>query len=490
MNLEMERIVKVLPVKFESILRTDRLKYMPLILPVNDDLRSFRHLVRFAKGQEAGTLAILYGRPGTGKTTACYAATSILHDEFAPVLSVPPRIALPLREIPQWLSENLPDRGEKTTLVLIDGRESTDDDQGLKDVMSTLNNLVRGRPDLLFAWPTTDSAWRDRLLSTARSFGSTSFCPENGVIHIEGPSRSQWIEAASLVIDQLGSNWDEFGINESTAEALAADTKIETLGDFFTEINRIRTEQDAFAEDVTGLPKVVFVVSSHSEIMGHIKSLRNSNTYKLRTDEIIRSASKSEPGKFWTERGAIQKSNLAWVSALLQARLVALTPSTVAHACAVETPQASPIRKAISRTNFTGSRSSGGTAYKRTDLARFLSGQPVPELTAAQKGRNATDTLAAYDEVQRLSSMRHLEINRAILSLAAHSSPEIDPTGIEYEKVLNDNAQVDAIVPVSGERLFFEFHHLSAKNCNPNSISRYIMGKLRVYATTYNLIQR
>lgn len=209
--------MKILPTKFESILRSDTLAFGPLIVKVDPDLATFRALVRFNAAQDAGSLAVICSPPGQGKTTAAYAATVLLKDQFLPVKAVPPPLSLPLRSVPGWLSENLPPRAERTTLVLIDGREASDDDQGLRDVMAALNNVVRGRPDLLFVWPTTDPSWRDRLVSTARTFGSRSFCPDRAVFTIQGPAREQWVEAASLMLNQLDSSWDEFGVNESSA---------------------------------------------------------------------------------------------------------------------------------------------------------------------------------------------------------------------------------------------------------------------------------
>ena len=164
--------MKTLPVKFESILRNEALRFNPLIVKVDADLARFRALVRFNQAQGAGSLAVICAAPGRGKTTATYAATVLLNEQFLPVKSVPSAMHLNLREVPKWLGANLPDPSPRTTIVLIDGRESTDDEQGLRDMMGALNDLVRGRPDLLFVWPTTDEQWRDQLVATARSFGS------------------------------------------------------------------------------------------------------------------------------------------------------------------------------------------------------------------------------------------------------------------------------------------------------------------------------
>jgi hypothetical protein len=480
--------MQVLPTKFESILRTPDLSFGPLILKVDSDLRKFRKLTRFNVAQGAGSLVVVQSPPGQGKTTAVYAASVLLREDFLPVLQVPPLISLPLREIPRWLMEHVPNPSNRTTPVLIDGRESTDDEQGLRDVMGALNNLVRGRPDLLFVWPTTSADWRDQLVKTAREFGSQSFCPDDAVISIDGPAKDQWTEAVGLILDQLGSNWDEFGINESSASALVSDHN--TLGEFFTAINQIRVDQEDFSESVTGLPEVVFVVSSHSRVVGDVARLRNPATYRLRTDEVISSARLSEPGKFWRERGASQKGNLAWVSSLLQVKLVSMTPSTVAHACALELPADSRIRESLDGLDFRGGRGAGNTAYKTTDLARFLAGRPVPEVLTSNKGKTSAATMAAYDAIQALSSKQHLAINRALLTLAGKADSTFDPTKVQYELPLGGDAIVDAVVPTSDRRFYFEFHHVSGANCSPNTIAKYLMKKLRVYAVQYNLIDR
>lgn len=480
--------MKVLPVKFESILRNGDLIFGPLILKVDEDLRRFRRLATFGKAQGAGTLAVVQNPPGMGKTTAAYAASSLLKDLFRPVLPVPPPLSLPLRDIPHWLQSQLPSPSEKTTLVLVDGRESTDDDQGLQDVMGALNNLVRGRPDLLFVWPTTSEAWRDRLVHTARDFGSMSLCPEDAVFSIAGPDRSQWVEAVGLVLDQLGSNWDEFGINESTASEIVDDYS--TLGDFLTAINLIRVEQEDFYDDAAGLPEVVFVVSSHSQVVGDVARLRNPATYRLRTDELIGSARQSAAGKFWIARGANQKTNLAWVSSLLQVKLVALTPSTVAHACGLDSKPDSRLRDAIVPLDFKPNRGTGKTAFKTTDLARFVAGEPVPEVLSTNKGKTKEPTVEAYDEVQKLSSRQHRDINEAILKFTASASGAFEAEDVQYEIPLGDDAIVDAIVPIGDRRFHMEFHHVSGKHCSPNTIAKYIMGKLKVYAIQYNLIDR
>lgn len=480
--------MQILPTKFESILRNETFEFAPLIVKVDADLARFRKVSRFNEAQDAGTLTVISSPPGQGKTTSVYAASVLLRDRFMPVLSVPAAMSVALRDIPTWLGTHLPAKSERTTLVLLDGRESTDDEQGLRDLMGALNNLVRGRPDLMFIWPTTDDAWRDRLVATARDFGSKAFCPDDAIFAITGPAKDQWIEAVGLALDQLGSSWDEFGINEASASEMLPDH--DTLGEFLTAINQVRVDQEDFAENVTGLPEVVFVISSHSEVVGHVARLRNPESYRLRTDEIISSARQSEPGKFWKERGATQRSNLAWVSSLLQVKLVALTPSTIANACGVSSKPLSRLAQTLEPLEFKANASTGLNAFKTTDLARFLDDKPVPEVLASNKGQTSESTLTAYDAIQALSRFQHRAINEAVLTSVAKWSSKFEASDVKYEVPLGGDAIVDAIVPAGDRRLYLEFNHVSQKQISPNVIAKYIMKKLRVYATQYNLIDR
>jgi hypothetical protein len=290
------------------------------------------------------------------------------------------------------------------------------------------------------------------------------------------------------MLDQLNSSWDEFGVNESSAAEVAKQHK--TLGDFLTAINQVRVDQEGVAENATGLPEVVFVASSHSPVVSHVARLRNPRTYRIRTDEVMQSARMQEVGKFWQARGAAQKQNLAWVSSLLQVKLLSLTPSSVAHACALYADPESPLRRAIERTKFQGNLSAGSNAYSKTDLGRFLAGEPVPEVLNSNKGKTSEKTLAAYDAIQALSARHHLTINKLILRLAAEASKLFKIDEVELEKPLGADAIVDAIVPSSDRRVHLEFHHMSANECSPNKIATYIMKKLRIYAYQYNLIDR
>lgn len=124
------------------------------------------------------------GEPGSGKTTALYTAAALLPDLFGPVLTLPATIQV--REVSAWLNANLPAPDGRALIVRIDGREASDDQVGLKQLVSGLNQQLRERSDVIVCWPTVDGGWRDELVTLARKIGGHGLCPE-GFESFDGP---------------------------------------------------------------------------------------------------------------------------------------------------------------------------------------------------------------------------------------------------------------------------------------------------------------
>ena len=151
-----------IPNRFESLQEQFPDGYRPLILPVESDLRALNRLREQAVVQAGGVLCFLLGPTGIGKTTTVYSAAANMPEAFAPVVVVPP--AVKLRDAAGWLGQGVPlPSGDQATLVLFDGREVSDDDVGLQQFVSGLNQILRRRRDVLFIWPTTDEQWHQKI---------------------------------------------------------------------------------------------------------------------------------------------------------------------------------------------------------------------------------------------------------------------------------------------------------------------------------------
>src|SRR5207302_641810 len=157
--------------------------------------------------QNGGILSFLLGATGIGKTTAVYSATVNMPELFAPVASVPSD--LPLRDAIAWINQNVPDPiNGKTIPVLFDGREIVDDDVGVRQFLSGLNQFLRRRPDVLFFWPTTDEEWHQQIRTVATKIGGSNFAPHEADYEVQGPAAAEWPGILERLLLQFGKTYD------------------------------------------------------------------------------------------------------------------------------------------------------------------------------------------------------------------------------------------------------------------------------------------
>ena len=475
-----------IPIRFENILVSESLEFAPLLVAVEEDLRFFDRLRRRAAVQGSGAIAFPAGLPGSGKTTALYAVAALAPDLYEPVFVVP--ASIPEREVANWLASNVPPPANKCTIVRLDGREASDDRAGLRQLISGLNQSVRGRSDLIVCWPTVDPQWRVDLYDLARKIGGAGFCPE-GFEAIVGPPREAWPEVLNRILIQLDHTLDDVALAESFVGGVAQNESTANVGNFLEEIAGAIAERVDEVQLSQRLPQLVFVVTSTSEIVGEANRLRQAGTYLLKGHELLSYSPRSEVGKWWAARADTPQHQLGYVIALFRARLATMTPSSVGYASLFYGDEG--LRALAGDAGMTPSSSNAATTFKNTDFYRLLIGQPSTELTSSIKGKNAPTTLAAHRAIQAASSKRHKAINQAICQLAESVVPSFAASEGAFEVDQGDqNSFTDAVIPLNGDDLYLEFHHLSEAHCRAASISAYVMDKLRTYAWHHNIIPR
>lgn len=473
-----------IPIRFENILASPALDPAPLLIGVENDLQFFNRLRRRAETQQSGVISFPRGQSGDGKTSAVYAAAALLPDLFGPVVAVPATVQV--REIGTWLEQNLPSRDPRATIVRMDGREASDDRVGLKQMMSALNQTLRGRPDLIVCWPTVYSEWRDELVELARTIGGRGLCPD-GFDTLAGPSREIWLEILERILIQLEHTLDDLALEAAYVQKVAS--KEANIGTFLEAISSAVAERVDDVQLTKRLPRVTVVVTSTSEVVGEANRLRQAGTYLLKSRELMAYSPKSEAGKWWAARADTPEHHLGYVIALFQARLATMTPSSVVYSCLHYGDE--NLRKVARDAGMTPSTSNAVTTFKNTDFYRLVMGQPSKELTSTTKGKTADATLSAYTAIQALSSKRHKAINQAICALAESVVPEFDASEGHFEVNLGEqDTYTDAVIPLGLEDIYLEFHHLSSAHCRASSMASYIMEKLRTYAWRHNIIPR
>jgi hypothetical protein len=474
-----------IPNRFESLQETFGQEIRPLIVPIDADLNALNGLADRARVQNGGVLCFLLGSSGVGKTTSAHSAAVHMPDAFAPVLAVPPEIAL--RDVGGWLTTNLPPpSAAKSLIALFDGRELSDDDAGVKQLLSSLNQLLRRRPDLLFCWPTTDPDWHSKLRSLAEGIGGSNFAPSESDVEVTGPPAGEWPTALERLLLQFGKTYEDVGLAHDLVGELCASEK--TIGGFLTRVGAIIAERVTKTRVTKRLPQLVFVISSSGDVIGEANRIRRAGTQALAPEPLLGYSPRSEAGKWWTERNKNSNHHLGYLISLFDARLITLGASAVVYACM----HSGDNLLTIAATDK-GARPDKGNAKRTIEVSeffRFLRGEAIPEFTSGRKGSILDSTTNAYAAIQALSAQRHKSINRAICQLTREHMSELTFEDKDFEVVQGGNVITDAVVRYTERSFSLEFHHLSQPQCGAANMASYIMDKIRTYAWHHQLIPR
>lgn len=463
-----------------------RIKAQPTLFPIEADLSAVDFLLNKASIQGGGLLAFLLGGTGAGKSTAAYSASVFLNEKVSQLVRVP--IGIKLRDVVGWLIAHLPPQNGKALLVLFDGREVTDDSVGLKQLLAALNQLLRQRRDVIFLWPTNDTAWHKEIKGLAVTIGGSNFAPTESDIQISGPSRADWPRILERILIQLDTSPADVALDSQ----LVADTvnRNPTIGEFLSEIGGVIAQRTTNVRKTKTLPSVLFVATSGHEVVGEANRIRRAGTFILKAEELLAYSPRSEAGKWWHARKSNPEHNLAYIISLFDARLTTMTASSVAYACLHN--GSALLQTAATSAGMAKNSTNATTTITATDLFRLLAGETVAELTSSRKGKMKDTTAGAYAAIQRLSAQNHRQINEAIVRALAGQLGDINLAATRYEVDAGDqNLYTDVqLSRTNASNSALEFHHISEANCNASGMAAYIMDKLRAYAIHYNLIPR
>ncbi len=475
-----------IPNRYESLEQLFGQEVRPLIVPIDTDLRQLNALRDRARTQNGGLLCFVLGATGVGKTTSIHAAAIHMPDDYAPVLKVP--LDIDLRDAMAWLTASLPAPiTGKTRIVLFDGREVTDDDVGLKQFLSGLNQCLRRRADLLFCWPTTDADWWAHVRGIAEGIGGANFAPAESDIQIAGPPAGEWPLVLERLLLQFGKTYADVGVASDLINGLCAAES--TVGGFLGRIGAIVADRITKTRETKRLPQLVFVVTSSGDVVGEANRIRRAGTQMLAPEPLLGHSPRSEAGTWWAERNKSASTHLGYVISLFDARLVTMSASAVVYACMHHDDgvlQAAAVDE--------GARPDKGNAQRVISVSefyRFLVGEQIPEFTSGKKGSVGESTMKGYAAVQGMSAKRHKLINQTLCRGLREYLPDLTfDDEKDFEVAHGGDLITDAQIKYRTMAYSLEFHHLSEAQCGAAAVSSYIMDKLRTYAWYHQIVPR
>lgn len=475
-----------IPNRFESLQEAFGQEIRPLIVPIDADLQALNALRDRARVQNGGLLCFVLGSTGVGKTTAIHSAAVHMPDTFSPIVKVPPEIRF--RDVSGWLVTNIPAaQKDKSTLVLFDGRELSDDDVGIRQLLSALNQLLRRRLDVLFCWPTTDPAWHAHVRGIAETVGGANFAPKESDLQISGPPTGEWPTVLERLLLQFGKTYDDVGLAQDLVGKYCAENK--TIGDFLTQIGLVVAERITKTRTIKRLPQLVFVITSSGDVVGEANRIRRAGTQALAPEPLLGYSPRSEAGKWWIERNRTSDYHLGYIISLFDARLVTMTASAMVYSSLHSGEPA--LETAATEQGARADRGNAKRIIEASEFYRFLKGEQIPEFTTGKKGGHQESTAKAYAAIQALSVKKHKVINQALCRLTKAYLPDLSYDDDKHFEVAHGgNVITDAMIHYGERPYSLEFHHVSEAQCAAAGMSSYIMEKLRTYAWHHQLIPR
>ncbi|MGE5560144.1 MAG: ATP-binding protein [Chloroflexota bacterium] len=469
-----------IPSRFEPLQEAFGDSRWPTVLIRTDsDIDLFKRLAVKVRTARQGKLVFLYGESGSGKTTICASLRVFLPDDYAQPVFLPPPWELPHDQIPAYISANFRRKPDsRIQIVAIDRREMPElDDVAFKRLLTQINGLLRTRPDLLLIWPVTDEAFAKRAADLLVQCGGHSALTGDPIIRVTGVQQRDYHMVLERMLNVMAWDLADAAVTWGEVDQLASQAA--SIGAFLDSVQRLVAERTELPDNDIKFPTLVIALSSDGPIQQVCSQLRRANSYYIEGARLLQETRESNAAEWWLKRRD-ERYSLPFVIGQFQAQLVSLTPTAVVAAAGLHGGDG--IKPLVARSGRT--RSGAVKSLMATEFYRYFTGQG--DGVAPSGARPTLATLAAYQRVRDLSETRHLEINRAIVTLALDAGLKLGEVTYE-ERLTPRGLRTDAALRHEGHTVALEFHHKSKGECTPNKVAIYLLEKLKVYAIDYGL---
>ena len=447
------------------------------------DMQPLKTLLAQMRSSNQGKWMFVYhpSESGAGKTTFIHSLSVFLSDQIEDVLRLPPPADITNEKIPAFLN-SIP-TSKRVKVVNFDQHESLyySEDQ-YRSLLVHVNGILRNRHDLLLLWPVNDRAFAERLVALQKKIGGLSAFGAHPIYEMKGLSKDRY----KLVLDRIltVANWTLSDAAIDTAEIEGIASSADNIGGFLDLVQaaiaaRFDTGNIGFTP-----PKLVFVLSSGKpEVRDVCRNLRRADSYYVEALRLMMYTKRSNVAEWWQERNKVLTTALPYIVALFDAQLLAISGSAVVHS--VLNFGGAELGSLAS--NVTRNLGNGKKVMTSTELLKFSNGL---EVDSREYGLVVKDeTRAAYGRIQEQSKLKHKEINMSVMSMLEAAGGSFKNVQYEQSAGLTKGILVDVIAEREGEQHFIELHYKAETETDNNSVSIYILSKLKEYAINYKLVK-
>ena len=452
-----------------------------------NDLVALKQALAEVSSSGQGKLMFLRGSPGAGKTSLAESSAIFLADIVGGILSPPADYEVSLQDLPAWLAHKLPEMrrkaGEKIMVVNLDGREiPTLNEAATNAAMVNLNALLRRNPNILLTWPVIEESFAKEAISRLQAAGAHSALVQNPIHEVQGVDPNRYVDVLNLLLRVTSLKLEDAAISNLEAEQLV--NQSQNVGDYLAKIQNLVVSRYDIGDLGSQLPLVYIVFSSNLDTNSICRLLRRGSLFLVDPDRLLQ-FSRANVAEDWKDRGkANPRKGLAFITSLLEVRVLNISSSALVNACAFGNDQQ---LKEIVRQYYPNPISSNATTLVRSSsLVRALTGQE----DVGNISSNPTSAVqTAYNAIQELTNQKHRQINESIIKVVQEQIG-IDLGKVEFEhRPLTGRGQglrADVWLQRSDRPEAIEFTHQSG--LSEARMSSYLLYKIQDYARDYGLI--
>lgn len=478
----MLRKISELPTRYEPLVAAFGERAKSTFVSQEVDLEIIKRLISRIESAKQSKIMFIHAPSGTGKTTFIHSLEVFLADKVSRVYRLQPDRELPVEKIPDHLIKIK--KESKITVVNFDGREAPYfNPSQYQTFLGRLNAILRQREDLLLLWPVNDINFAERMVELMTLVGGKSPFGSYPIYNLVGIDKSNYTNVLDRIM-QIG-NWklDDAAISREEVENIASLSR--NVGDFLDDVQSLINERFDTSSIGVKLPELVFVISSGSKkIREYCRNLRRADSYYLEASRLMMYTTKSNVAEWWHERGKDMKTALPFIISLFNAQLLSLSGSSVVHSILSFGPL-------DMKNSITGVQANLGNAKRIVASSELYKYSVGSELDNREYGLSVkAETIEAYKKIQSQSKLRHKEINMAIMQMLKAANGGVDNIAYEVSQGISGSGLLVDVVcnrTLDGKRVNFEFHHKSEEETTNNSLSIYILRKLKEYAINFGL---
>lgn len=455
----------------------------------HEDIEALKRAVVEVHGARQSKVLFLLGKGGSGKTSLATGCPLFLTDLLrAPAIDAPRDYVLPLPELVRWIAENVPTERDRVVVVNVDGRENPaySIDQ-IKGAVVNLNSFLRDNRNLLILWPVTAAGFAQTLVRGFDEVGGSSALASERIHSVVGIDQSRWLDVLELILNSTSTSLADAAVTREEVQALVHQEP--TIGDFLAAVRRLVLARYDVGEVGKSLPRVTVVVSSLKDLRNPTRILQRTRDFLVDPERVLRNC-RANIGDDWKRMAQSNaQHSFAFISSLLEVRLVHVSASAVVNACAQSSDQ--ELADLVKKHYPKATPVNAANAMNSTSLVRSLKKQ---QDTGAGAARTSEEIASAYRAIQAKSSDSawHRKINQAIVEVLMHSRVGVELPDLEFEKEPLRGRDSTKLLRVDawfepGERpQTLELTHIL--KAGEATIAKYVLEKTMAYARDYGLL--